>query len=283
MSRVPIRRRVLAVLTSALLLVGAMAGTASAANPQLVFSGLPAVITAGSPAPFHVLVIAPGGGIDTGGSCGVAYVQVTVGSLPTANVTPVAGDAAFPDSVLPLSQLLPGTYSVTAYQDGSCGGLNGAASIQVVAAGTTCPPGQACTTPPIVSPGGSVASITAGPGATISAAFVTRTSTPCAGESNHDPNALAFNVTGSSAPKLIKDVLPGTGQARMCWNSPNDFTQRGGGMAPADPAGGYTGLLPDCLQAHPTLPCVLLVVPSARSNTTTVWMLAPAGDPQVKG
>jgi len=293
MARVPTRRRLLAVLASAMLFAAAVVGSVSAASaPTLALSGLPSVIPVGWSGTFNVLVT-DGANTTLTSDCasgGLVHVSV-VGTDYSGSAAASAGVASFTAASVGLNILTVGTYVVSAYEDSvpGCNTVVGAtqASIQVVAAGTTCPPAQACTTPPIQSPGGSVATITAGPGVTITAAFVRwdpSLFTACAGESNHDPNyALAFNVTGSSLPKLIKDVLPGAGPARMCWNSATDFIQRGGGFAPADPAGGFTGLLPDCVRAHPTLPCVLAVLPNPRTNTTTVWIVAPSGDPQVKG
>ena len=148
---------------------------------------------------------------------------------------------------------------------------------------TTCPPAQLCSAS-ITSPDGTNASITGGPGSKITASFSTLAQanfTACTGYAPPNPNSvLTFNVTNSHLPKLIKFVEKVlVGPVRICWNAPHTFRQRGGTWAPADPKGGFTGLLPDCLIRNATLPCVS--PPLTRNGISTLLILAPAGDPKM--
>ncbi len=157
----------------------------------------------------------------------------------------------------------------------------------------TCPPTQSCTTAPITSSGGSIGTIVAGPGATINAAFIPFAGagfTACRGQTPRDPlNVLRFNVTGSTASKVITLVVKGKGPVPICWNAPTTFRTRDGNWARRDPLGGFTGLLPDCSGRNPVGPCILSAVERETghrrpppSPTTTVRILAAPGDPQMR-
>lgn len=154
-------------------------------------------------------------------------------------------------------------------------------------AGTQCPPTQACTSDPITSPSGeTAASITAGPGALITASFSdlpTANYTACAGTEPRDAGGvLTFDATGTNLPKLVKLEVVNGRPIKVCWNAPERFKKAGGGWSAADPipGAGFTGLLPNCLSIRPTLPCVLPAIAKRNAPTITVYILAPAGDPK---
>ncbi len=194
-------------------------------------------------------------------SLGLAHFSFSVAAPGSYQFRASASSASCTDSVVPGYHSLIVTPGVTA----------------------TCPPTTICTTPTITSPDGTTAAITAGPGATITASFSTLAQagfTGCLGYPPPAPNSvLTFNVTNSRLPKLIKFVVNYPQPIRICWNAPNTFQQRGGGWASPDPLGGFTGLLPNCLVWRPTLPCAF--PPVSQGGTSTVWVLAPAGDPKM--
>jgi uncharacterized repeat protein (TIGR01451 family) len=159
----------------------------------------------------------------------------------------------------------------------------------------TCPEGQTCDSPPITSPGGTVVTITAGDGATITAEFIPfdpDSFTPCKGQAPRDPgNVLSFTVDVGS--KTLTVTVNGKPPVAVCWNSENPFKQRDGKNAKFDSnLHVYYGLLPDCKGKNPVGPCVLPPLPTpppAKGHpkpppptTTTVRILAPAGDPKAR-
>jgi hypothetical protein len=152
---------------------------------------------------------------------------------------------------------------------------------------TQCPPTQTCTSDPITSSSGQTsASVTAGPGATITASFSTLAQanyTACGGIEPRDASGvLTFDATGSNLPKLLKLVVANTKPFKVCWNAPTRFRVAGGGWSAADPiaGAGFTGILPNCVSTKPTMPCVLPVIVKKTAPTANVYILAPAGDPK---
>lgn len=150
----------------------------------------------------------------------------------------------------------------------------------------TCPATQTCEATTTSSSGQTSASVTAGPGATITASFSTLAQanyTACGGIEPRDASGvLTFDATGSNLPKLLKLVVANTKPFKVCWNAPTRFRVAGGGWSAADPiaGAGFTGILPNCVSTKPTLPCVLPVIVKKTAPTANVYILAPAGDPK---
>ena len=152
-----------------------------------------------------------------------------------------------------------------------------------------CPPEEACDTPPITSESGlTTATIHAEGGAVITAYFSTLDEagfTECPDHPQVDPTGvLTFDV--SEGAKTITFIVPSESNGKVCWNSPNAFTQRNGQPAAEDPAapGTYTGVLPDCSKKSTAGPCVLKVTnPDKKANnpSKTIQVQAPAGDPKM--
>ena len=92
----------------------------------------------------------------------------------------------------------------------------------------------------------------------------------------------------SSGPKTVTFIVPAESNGKVCWNSPTQFIQRNGTLAPADsatlPDVTYTGVLPDCSWKNTTGPCVLKVTkPDKKSDkpSKTIEVFAPGGDPKM--
>ena len=247
----------------------------------LDIEGVPASVGDGVPFSFVVRVedAAGGGGALVTGDCAstsdiTVYDGVEGPVLTGGPVRAIAGVATFNNVTVSGA----GSHTLYAYAtplDCSTFVVYDSQQFQVTT-GTVCPPTQICTSPTITSPDGTTATITAGPGSTITASFSTLAQanfTACPTYAPTHPNSvLTFNVTHSRLPKLLKLVENVVaGPIRVCWNAPTRFRQRGGTPSSADPKGGFTGLLPDCLTWNPTLPCVSPRSPRTGSQPFWSW------------
>lgn len=177
--------------------------------------------------------------------------------------------------------------------ESNCGGVASVTSNEIVvtAAGVvvTCPPNTICTATTESESGNAWAAITASGGATITAAFSTLGQagyTACAGTMPRDPGGvLTFDVANGKLIKVIKFTISAaiaSGPLKnygVCWNAPVTFKTAGGSNAAADPQGGFTGLLANCLSVNPRLPCIALRAKD-RDGDVSVWVLAKPGDPK---
>ncbi len=268
-------------------------GTPGFPTCYLDIEGTPATIAEGALFSFEVRVEDAEGVLVTGDCASDDLITVTDGQEGDTLDVVLAVDGIATFTNVSLSD--PGEHELVAFVNGydeTCGtALYGTSEFILVTeagpAGTQCPPTEACTSDPITSPSGeTAASITAGPGALITASFSTLADanyTACAGTEPRDAGGvLTFDATGTNLPKLVKLEVVNGRPIKVCWNAPERFKKAGGGWSAADPipGAGFTGLLPNCLSIRPTLPCVLPAIAKRNAPTITVYVLAPAGDPK---
>jgi hypothetical protein len=255
----------------------------------------PATATAGTPFEVTVDVVDEGGLVDEGpcssGSLSVGLLE-SDGELVDPDPVVSGGTSTFLATIDDA-----GTFHLTIeFQEtpyANCGHVGGVTSdaIEVSNPGVvvTCPANTICTATTESESGNAQAAITASGGATISAAFSTLGQagyTACAGTTPRDPGGvLTFDVTNGKLIKVIKFTVSAaiaSGPLKdygVCWNAPVTFKTAGGSNAAADPQGGFTGSLANCLSVNPRLPCIALRAKD-RDGDVSLWVLAKPGDPK---
>lgn len=108
-----------------------------------------------------------------------------------------------------------------------------------------------------------------------------------------DGNTSSVKTNKIVIDKAIVQVTPenGASKYRVCFTSPERFTDRTGASAPEDPwtdgpttyfgETWYTGLLPDCANKNPVAPCVLGWTGDSAGDRVGTF-LTPPGDPGYK-
>jgi hypothetical protein len=216
----------------------------------------PATATAGTPFEVTVDVVDEGGLVDEGpcssGSLSVGLLE-SDGELVDPDPVVSGGTSTFLATIDDAGTFhLVIEFQETPYAN--CGHVGGVTSdaIEVSNPGVvvTCPANTICTATTESESGNAQAAITASGGATITAAFSTLGQagyTACAGTTPRDPGGV--------------------------------LTFAGGSNAAADPQGGFTGSLANCLSVNPRLPCIALRAKD-RDGDVSLWVLAKPGDPK---
>lgn len=108
-----------------------------------------------------------------------------------------------------------------------------------------------------------------------------------------DGNSSSVKTNVIVIDKVIVQETPENGASayRVCYSSPDPFTDRTGQPAPADPWPNgpsvyfgqtwYTGLLPDCKGKNPVAPCVVSWTGDSAGNRVGTF-LTPPGDPSYR-
>jgi hypothetical protein len=267
----------------------------STAVCELEIVSAPSEATTGEPFSVTVRILKNGAPL-TSGACASGTLSV---ALLESDASVVDGDPAVSGGVATFDVTIgeAGTYHLLIDFEPqpytNCGAVGGVGSdaIEVTDPGVvvTCPPNTICTASTASASGNALADITASGGATITAGFSTLGQadyTACGGVNPRDAGGvLTFDVTSGKLIKVVKFTLKAalaSGPLKdygICWNAPTTFKTAGGSNAAADPLGGFTGLLSNCLSINPKLPCIALRAKNSAGDVS-LWVLAKPGDPK---
>ena len=214
---------------------------------------------------------------------------ITLASSPSAKLGGTYSTPAV-DGVATFTPTIPthGTYTFQASST-SIPSSGWATSNQFTIVDDACGPGETCT---VNIPGKEkVESTNTGGGYTTIS--VGGTDVSCGDSYEHAPYVTEINNTDSNATGTKSDTVtiykqyvnsqPNNGVSfyQVCYQANHSFTTLDGSAAVEDPAGTFTGLLPDC-PPHPSAsdaPCVLSKTKDKAGNVV-IELLLPAGDPK---
>ena len=247
----------------------------------------PATVTAGESFGVSVTLKKSSGAITT--ACDGKTVTLHISSMDGAFATGVLAGGVVSWPELELDE--PGTYTLSASLGGTyCSAASDEAPITVESPGVqvTCPSNAVCTASLDSDSGNASAAITAGPGATITAAFGTLDYTACggshAGRSGRCPDVRRHQRQASQAgpaddrpldrrhdeTRELQGLLEFADQVQ---DGQRDLGDR------AIRQVAFTGNLPNCLSKDPTLPCILLRTKNSAGDVS-MYVIAKPGDPK---
>lgn len=222
----------------------------------------------------------PGGGPLTG----------TVGAVPAGGVATFA----------PVIGVSAGGYRLTASSPGIAAPAPLSAPFTIVDSGRRCTAGSTCTgSSATTTTSATVTTANAATGDLLSLSLgaVDAPAVDCR-DYTETGETLAFDVTSSTGGAssatntVVYRIASPTRSAskyQVCFRSPSPFTARDGRPAAAQ-GGAYVDLLPDCSRhddrhrrSAPTPPCVVSRSGGSKGAPVTLTVLAPQGDPWIKG